>query len=305
MAARYVKKNWAKILYLAFIFGGFLFTAYTTYHDYFIRWASISEIYTSYDAGVTEIGQYIGALPAEEMVYLSPTWGEHASLLLQSNQRDGIRAYNGRHCFVYPQQTETTTTYVIVPNDDKISLLLLPNYFPQGQVAYEGVLGNGEHYFTAYQIADDSSAQFSPQIPLEANWDDKIKLLGYDLEKQVYASGENISLTLYYQPLIDMKNNYTGFIHLWGEADPQSGNIIYGQRDREPCFQSYPTSFWQAGEVIRDTFTIPITPEAEPGIYQLVTGFYKWPELTQLPLLETTATASRNAVFLSELQIAE
>jgi hypothetical protein len=299
-----VKKNWAAILYVAFIFAGLLFTAYTTYQDYFIRWGSISELYIIYDAGVTEIGQYIRKLPAEETVYLSPTWREDASLLLHSNQRADIRAYNGRHCFVFPQQTETPTTYVIVPHDDKNSLPLLSRYFPQGQAAYEGVLGNGEHYFTAYQISGGSSAQFSPQVPLEANWDNKIKLLGYDLEKRVYASGENISLTLYYQPLTDMKNNFTTFIHLWGEADPASGNIIYGQQDREPCFQSYPTSFWQAGEVIRDTFTIPITPAAKPGAYQLVTGFYQWPELTRLPLLETTAAASSDAVILSELELA-
>lgn len=64
MAIRYVKNNWAAVLYVASIFVGLLFTAYTTYQDYFIRWGSISDLYDIYDAGVTEIGQYIGALPA-------------------------------------------------------------------------------------------------------------------------------------------------------------------------------------------------------------------------------------------------
>ncbi len=305
MAIRDMKKKWTAVLYLALISGGLLFTAYNTYQDYFIRWGSISELYNTYDVGVKEIGQYIAALPAEETIYLSPTWQEHASLRLHANQRDDMHSFNGRHCFVFPQRTENTTTYLIVPEDDKNSLALLAKYFPQGAAAHEGILGNGEHYFTAYQIPAGSPAQFSPHIPLEANWDNQIKLLGFGFEMREYAPGETVTVNLFYQPLADMPTNYTSFIHLWGDPDLESGNIIYGQEDREPCFESYPTSFWQEGEVIRDSFRLTIADDAKPGQYQLVTGFYKWPELTQLSLSAASAATEGNALLLNELTITE
>jgi hypothetical protein len=298
-------RKWIAALYAAAIFCGLVLTAYITYQDYFVEWGSLSGLSNDYDLGVKEIGRYIATLPEEETVYLSPTWSEHASLRLHSKQREGIRAYNGRHCFVFPQKSESETSYVIVPEDERMSLSLLPNYFPQGQVVYEGILEGSEPYFAVYQIPANTPAQFTPQFPVEANWDNKIKLLGYDLEVREYAPGENISITLYYQPLSDMRDNYTAFIHLWGEPDPESGNIIYGQRDREPCFQSYPTSFWQAGEVIRDTFTFSIMDHAEPGAFQLATGYYKWPEFTRLPLTAADAAAEGDAVILRELMIAK
>jgi len=295
--------KWALGLYVTIIAGGVLFTAYRTYHDYFIDWGSRPALYTHYQVGVKEIGQYIATLPPEETVYLSPTWGEHASLRLHSGRRDDIRAYNGRNCLVFPQETKTKTTYVVVPAEDQNTLSLLPRYFPQGQTIYEGVLANGAHYFTAYTIPAYAGAHFSPQYPLKANWDNQIQLLGYDLEETNFVDGDTITLNLYYRTLEEMSQDYTVFIHLRGQPDPASGNVVYGQSDREPCFRSYPTSSWQSGEVIRDTFTLTIPPETRAGTYQLATGFYSWPELTRLPLVDTAGAADGEAVILGEVPI--
>lgn len=299
------KTKWVIILYLAVISGGLIFTAYTTYQDYFIRWGSKHELLTAFDTGVKAIGEYIAQVPKKESIYLSPTWLEHASLRLHSNQRKDIRAYNGRHCFIFPQQTKIQTSYIIVPGDDKNSLALLPSYFPQGQKEYEGTIGVNEHYFTVYQIPAGARAQFSPQVPTEANWDNQIELVGYDLAENELEPGATITINLYFKPLVDMAKNYIVFIHLWGEPDPESGNIIYGQQDREPCFQSYPTSFWHVGEVVRDTFSFSIAPEVKAGTYRLAVGIYRWPELTRLPLVESNLASEGDAIILREVQIGD
>lgn len=297
--------RWVPGLYLLIIGAGLIFTGYRTYHDYFIDWGSRPALYTHYQVGVKEIGQYIATLPPEETVYLSPTWGEHASLRLHSGRRDDIRAYNGRNCLVFPQETKTETTFVVVSAEDQNTLSLLPRYFPQGQTTYEGVLATGAQYFTAYQIPAHAGAHFSPQYPLHANWDNQIQLLGYDLEKNNYLPGDTITLNLYYRAMAEMSQDYTVFVHLRGEPDPASGNVVYGQSDREPCFRSYPTSAWQSGEVIRDTFTLTIAPEAIAGTYQLATGFYSWPELTPLPLVDTAGAAEGNAPILGEVRVVD
>ena len=299
------KTRWVVIVYLAVISGGLVFTAYTTYQDYFIRWGTKNELFTAFDAGVKAIGEYIAQIPQEESVYLSPTWGEHASLRLHSNQREDIRAYNGRHCFIFPQQTETPTSYIIVPHDDKNSLALLQSYYPQGQSVYEGTIGANDPYFTVYQIPSGVQVQFSAQVPMQANWDDQIELVGYDFAGNDLEPGAPVTINLYFKPLVDMSQNYIIFVHLWGEPDPESGNIIYGQQDREPCFQSYPTSFWQVGEVVRDTFSFSIAPEVKTGTYRLAVGIYRWPELTRLPLLESNLASEGDAVILGEVQIGD
>ena len=96
---------------------------------------------------------------------------------------------------------------------------------------------------------------------------------------------------------------YTAFIHLLGSADPETGNTIWAQVDREPCFQSYPTSWWQEGEIIRDTYTLVINPETPSGTYEMMMGFYHWPELTRLNSVESTHKTDNQAVILQSIEI--
>ncbi len=52
---------------------------------------------------------------------------------------------------------------------------------------------------------------------------------------------------------------------------------------------------WQTGDLIRDGFALVIPPETPAGNYPLSVGWYAYPELTNLPLLEGTALAGQRA----------
>ena len=299
--------SWSKVLNLAplIVVGvGFAYTGVATYRDYFLTWARDPNLFTHFEVGLSAIGEYIGELPPEERVYLSPALQEHPSVVLHSRLREGVKGYNGRVCLVLPTRTAHDTTYVVVPGDDKNSLDLLREYFPRGRIVGEGPLHYQEPYFLAYRVPASAEAQIEPSHRLEANWDNKIGLLGYDLNTPAYEAGEKIHLALYYQGLSKMRKDYTVFTHLLGPYNPATDGPLWGQDDSEPCRRFYPTSSWDIGEIVIDRFTISIPTETPPGNYNLTVGFYQWPTLERLPVLDVAGqVAADNAISLGQVRI--
>lgn len=289
---------------LAVIIGaGFVYTGVRTYHDYFVVWGENPDLFTHFEAGESSIGQYVSTLPPQEEIYISPVPPDHPSVVFNSQLRQGLKGYNGRVCVVFPERTDQDTTWIIVPRDDKDSLDLLAQYFPGGGIAGEGPLHYGQPWFLAYRVLTGAEAQAAPSRPLVANWDDKIQLLGYDLDAPDYAAGETINLALYYQRLSNMETDYTVFTQLLGPHNPATDGPLWGQDDSEPCRRFYPTSTWDAGEIVRDKFSIDIPPEAPPGDYQLIMGFYNWHTLERLPAVDAAGNVIADHVTLGQVQV--
>jgi hypothetical protein len=104
--------------------------------------------------------------------------------------------------------------------------------------------------------------------PQEAILDDKVRLLGYNIESG-FRPGDGIHLTVFWQCLEEMEQDYTVFTHLI-----DGGQNIWGQKDNQPVDGFHPTSRWKAGEVIRDQYDLVISPDAPPGQYWLEVGMY-------------------------------
>jgi hypothetical protein len=282
---------------------GFVYSGALTYRDYFVAWGQDPDLFTHFDVGIDAIGKYVRALPPEGQVYLSPVPPQHPSVVLNSERRPGIKGYNGRVCLVLPGRATRDTTYVIVPRDDRNSLDLLGQYFPQGQIVGQGPLHYQKPYFLAYGVPAEAEARIAPGHQMAANWDNKIGLLGYDLDATTFAPGEAVNLTLYYQGVDKMEADYTVFTHLLGPYNPATAGPLWGQDDSEPCRRGYPTSFWDVGEIVIDGFTLPIPAEAPAGDYTLEMGFYQWPALERLPVLDESGQVVADRVVLGQLQV--
>ncbi len=105
--------------------------------------------------------------------------------------------------------------------------------------------------------------------PLEARLGDDIALIGYDLEPTVAEAGGTVDLTLYWQALGQPERPYTVFTHLVDETGE-----LQGQQDNMPVGDTLPTTCWQPGEFITDTYEIPVSPDAPPGRYTVRVGMY-------------------------------
>jgi len=100
--------------------------------------------------------------------------------------------------------------------------------------------------------------------PLGVDFGGQMRLAGYDLEQD-----DSLRLTLWWQALQSPAGDYTVFVHLF---DPETEEIL-AQSDAMPRGGAYPTSWWQAGEVVSETVTLPLAG-VPSGRYRLAVGLY-------------------------------
>jgi len=105
--------------------------------------------------------------------------------------------------------------------------------------------------------------------PVHFNFGDKIALVGYDMDRRTASPGETIHLTLYWQALAEMEENYTVFTHVLGEE-----NRIWAQHDNWPKDGNAPTSTWEPGQTIADEHELAIYTDTPPNVYDVEIGLY-------------------------------
>lgn len=139
------------------------------------------------------------------------------------------------------------------------------------------------------------------QYTVEANFENKAALVGYDLPQTLTISTDvpaTLSLTLYWQGRGDMAQGYLAFVHL---LDAE-GNIV-AQHDGVAARGKEPTTSWAVGEYIRDPIEIQLAAGFEPGTYTAVTGLYLPPAGPRLVRLDESAQVIGDSVQLGKIQI--
>jgi hypothetical protein len=266
------------------VVAGLLYTGVSTYRDYFLIWGKDPDLPGHFQDDRAMVATFIGQQPPDQQIYLSPLLPEHPLFQLYARDHE-IQGYNGRLCTVFPSETTGDTLYVITPDENEQSLAQLKARFPQGKVIEDKPhLLRDEPYYVAYEVPAGINPQISPVYVQEAYWEDKIKLLGFDLPQPPYAPGQTLDVTLYYQVLEEIPWNYISFVHVLGDPNPATGNPVWAQADSEPCQGGYQTTAWRKDEIIVDRVPLFIPGETASGTYQLALGFYNWPDLERLQL---------------------
>jgi 4-amino-4-deoxy-L-arabinose transferase-like glycosyltransferase len=121
---------------------------------------------------------------------------------------------------------------------------------------------------------------------------DRIRLLGYTLTERTAVPGGTLGLTLYWQALAPVQTDYNVFVHLL-DVEEQ----IRGQGDGPPAAGSYPSSFWDVGEIVVDDRLVAVHPDAPAGNYRLAVGLY------ELATDRRLSTAETDRVELGEVRI--
>lgn len=152
----------------------------------------------------------------------------------------------------------------------------------------------------AIEIA--SGEPSSIEVPNRVGTDvgDSLTLLGYGMKKapQV-APGQTISVTLYWKARSSPVANYTVFVHL-----TDSSLSPYSQDDEQPRDGTYPTSYWDAGQVVTDTHALIVPDDLPLGDYDLVAGMYLLETGERLPAFDAGGERlPADAVPLTEVNI--
>jgi hypothetical protein len=120
-----------------------------------------------------------------------------------------------------------------------------------------------------------------------------LKLLGYDLNRE----NEEVGITLHWQALRRMDRGYKFFIHLY---EQKSGKLV-SQVDWMPRDWAYPTTWWEAEEIVSDEVDLSLKDIA-PGSYRLGIGVYHPDTGERLTISDAAAefTARRGRLTLPE-----
>jgi hypothetical protein len=152
-------------------------------------------------------------------------------------------------------------------------------------------------------IEEERTFELPPmQTTTDANFDDKMHLVGYDLPVLRMAPGDTLPLTLVWQSLTsDMRESYSVFVHLVGPD-----GAIHGQWDKEPGARGKrPTTSWVTGEVVVDPIPVPLAPDAPPGTYRVLVGVYLAPDGPRLPLRDAARGTGGDALELTQIEVGE
>lgn len=130
-----------------------------------------------------------------------------------------------------------------------------------------------------------NSAAYRPQpaqVAAAVNFGQVIALTGYDPPPTTLRAGERLDLTLYWQALQPMTDNYQAFVHVLRP----DGTILTQADKLNPG--DFPTERWPLDKYVRDAYTLTIPADAPPGDYRLTVGLWLWQAGQRLPATDVT-----------------
>jgi hypothetical protein len=138
--------------------------------------------------------------------------------------------------------------------------------------------------------------------PIHLNFDDKVRLLGYALDRRSARPGESIKLTTYWQSTGPTDFDYRIFAHV---AAPDDAATIWARTPGPPVNGARPLSGWAQGEIVVDERTLTLDPHTPPGVYDVQVGWYGKPSSKRLPILADDGHGLGTHVTLTRVRVVE
>ncbi len=130
------------------------------------------------------------------------------------------------------------------------------------------------------------------------NFEGRIALVGYDLDRRAALAGETIRLTLYWLALADGMEDYTVFAHVLGEDD-----TLWAQKDSQPQGGAAPTSTWRKGQIFADEYELVVKPNTPPDVYDVEVGLYSVRTGARLRVLDQWGRVQDDRLLLSKVRV--
>jgi hypothetical protein len=124
------------------------------------------------------------------------------------------------------------------------------------------------------------------------------RLLGYSVDTDTVHPGGQMAVTLYWQALAPMTENYAVFVHLVNSA-----GALSAQRDTFPGLGNFPTSQWKPGDTFADTYRMDVGEAAyAPDETVVHVGLYL-PNGPRLTALKADGQGLGDSVSLSPVKL--
>lgn len=109
-----------------------------------------------------------------------------------------------------------------------------------------------------------------PQHPSNINFDDRVELLGIDLDLphgSYVGPGEAFTITWYFRVIAPIPGGYQPFVHIDGPGQRING-------DHEPVGGRYPVRLWEPGDIVVDRQELRVPANYRRGNLTIYMGFY-------------------------------
>ncbi len=134
--------------------------------------------------------------------------------------------------------------------------------------------------------------------PISVSFADHIDLVGYSLSDRNLVPGDSLDLTLIWSPRAKPSKNYGVFVHLLDSQEK-----VRGRADSSRRFERYPTSMWDAGEVVVDTHTLSLGRDLPADRYRLAIGLYDLESGQPVGVVDETGQTEADHVVVSGLVV--
>ena len=106
-----------------------------------------------------------------------------------------------------------------------------------------------------------------PQIPVDAVFDDKIRLIGVDLDRTEVRPGEAVTVTWYWESLAEAQGAWKLFVHLEGRSRREPF-------DHDPVAELVPIAKLQPGQIVKDVQVMRVPNDFPEGDAKIWTGIF-------------------------------
>ncbi len=131
-----------------------------------------------------------------------------------------------------------------------------------------------------------------------ANLDGRLLLLEAEVGATTLRPGERLPVSLRWQALQAMDEDYTVSVQLLGPD-----GRLYGQVDAWPVQGTLPTSQWRPGQTVADPYRVPLRFGAPSGRYRVIVVVYLLGAQTRLPVVDEAGRPLGDHVPVGEFEV--
>jgi hypothetical protein len=171
-------------------------------------------------------------------------------------------------------------------------------YGPQGELLGDNVRFHRIEVLPHEESEPSTGSGHNIPNPMRFNFGNQIALIGCAVERRAVKPGEEIHLTLYWEALAEMEQDYTIFTHVIGEQDR-----IWAQVDSQPQGGTAPTSTWSQGQILVDEYHLLVEPDTPSGVYDIEVGLYLAATGERLGLLDEAGNWMDSRILLTKVRV--
>jgi len=164
----------------------------------------------------------------------------------------------------------------------------LPAYSPDGHFMGDNVR------FYRIEIAEGPVGR--GPIGVFVNFENTLSIAAYQLERWVVSPGSTIHLTLHWQALADVDENYLVSLRLLGRDGTPRAQV-------EGQLTASPASPWTQGQAVPATYHLPVGLDTPPDIYEIEVRLQRAATGETLTILDAEGQPQDDRAFISRVRI--